>query len=50
MLASEHFVDRSPAEVIATLLDEGHYLCPESTPYRNLGAENPRVGGLVQSA
>ena len=48
VLASERFVDRSPAEVIATLLDEGHYLCPERTMYRNLGAENPRVGGLVQ--
>ena len=27
VLASPRFVDRSPAEVVATLLDEGQYLC-----------------------
>lgn len=30
-LASPRFVDRSPAEVVATLLDEGQYLCSERT-------------------
>ena len=29
VLASPRFVDRSPAEVVATLLDEGQYLCAE---------------------
>ena len=30
-LCSERFVDRSPAEVVATLLDEEVYLCSERT-------------------
>ena len=30
-LCSERFVDRSPAEVVATLLDEDVYLCSERT-------------------
>ena len=38
VLASARFVDRSPAEVLATLLDEGEYLCSERTMYRVLGA------------
>jgi putative transposase len=33
-LCSERFVDRSPAEVVHTLLDEGEYLCSERTMYR----------------
>ena len=33
-LCSERFVDRSPAEVVATLLDEDVYLCSERTMYR----------------
>ena len=37
-LACSRFVDRSPAEVVATLLDEGHYLCSERTMYRILAA------------
>ena len=37
-LASARFVDRSPAEVVATLLDQGRYLCSERTMYRILGA------------
>ena len=41
VLACERFVDRSPAEVIATLLDEGQYLCSERTMYRILAAEQP---------
>ena len=38
LLACLRFVDRSPAEVIATLLDEGEYLCSERTMYRVLAA------------
>jgi putative transposase len=38
-LCSERFVDRAPAEVVATLLDEGTYLCSERTMYRILEAE-----------
>ena len=41
VLASPRFVDRSPAEVVATLLDEGQYLCSERTMYRILVAEQP---------
>lgn len=37
-LCSERFVDRSPAEVVATLLDEGVYLCSERTMYRILAS------------
>lgn len=36
VLHSERFVDRSPAEVYATLLDEGTYLCSIRTMYRLL--------------
>jgi putative transposase len=35
-LHSERFVDRSPREVYATLLDEGMYLCSVRTLYRIL--------------
>ena len=31
----------APAEVVATLLDEGHYLCSERTMYRILAADQP---------
>ena len=41
VLASLRFVDRSPAEVVATLLDEGRYLCAERTMYRILAANQP---------
>ena len=37
-LCSEQFVDRAPAEVVATLLDEGRYLCSPRTMYRILAA------------
>ena len=40
-LCSERFVDRAPAEVVATLLDEGIYLCSERTMYRVLASEVP---------
>jgi len=36
VLHSDRFVDLAPAEVYATLLDEGVYLCSESTMYRLL--------------
>ena len=36
VLCSPRFVDRSPAETVATLLDEGVYLCSERTMYRIL--------------
>jgi len=39
VLCSERFVDRSPAEVFATLLDEGTYLCSERTMYRILASK-----------
>jgi putative transposase len=42
LLNSERFVDMAPAAVWATLLDEGRYLCSESTMYRIL-----RVHGEV---
>jgi putative transposase len=35
-LCSDRFVDRAPAEVVATLLDEDRYLCSERTMYRVL--------------
>jgi putative transposase len=41
-LRSERFVDRSPAQVWATLLDEGRYLASERTMYRLL-AEHGEV-------
>ena len=49
VLASPRFVDRSPAEVVATLLDEGEYLCAERTMYRILAANQP-VPRAAQSA
>jgi putative transposase len=38
-LRSERFVDASPAQVWATLLDEGRYLCSERTMYRLLAGQ-----------
>lgn len=40
-LCSQRFVDRSPAEVFSTLLDEGTYLCSERTMYRVLASKAP---------
>jgi len=37
-LHSDRFVDKAPAEVHATLLDEGTYLCSERTMYRILAS------------
>lgn len=42
VLRSDRFVDSSPAQVWATLLDEGQYLCSERTMYRLL-AQNAEV-------
>ena len=39
ILNSERFMDKSPTEIYATLLDEGIYLCSISTMYRILRAE-----------
>jgi putative transposase len=39
VLYAPRFVDRSPGEVVATLLDEQRYLCSERTMYRLLAAE-----------
>jgi hypothetical protein len=36
VLHSDRFVDMAPAEVYATMLDEGLYLCSEATMYRLL--------------
>jgi putative transposase len=41
VLDSERFVDRAPAEVVATLLDEDTYLCSERTMYRLLAKRAP---------
>jgi putative transposase len=38
-LHSERFVDKAPAEVYATLLDEGTYLCSIRTMYRILAGQ-----------
>jgi putative transposase len=42
-LHSERFVDSSPAQVWATLLDEGRYLASERTMYRLLEAQHGGV-------
>ncbi len=42
-LCSERVVDSSPAQVWATLLDEGRYLASERTMYRILAAEHGGV-------
>jgi len=42
VLNEERFCDQAPAEVYATLLDEGQYLCSERTMYRIL-KENHQV-------
>ncbi len=41
VLGSPRFVDRSPAEVFATLLDDEQYLCSERTMYRILADNQP---------
>jgi len=36
LLLCERFVDQAPASIVATLLDEGEYVCSERTMYRIL--------------
>ncbi len=43
VLHSDRFVDAAPAEVYATLLDEGQYLCSERTMYRLLAGAHGQV-------
>jgi len=45
LLHSERFVDCSPAQVWATLLDEGRYLASQRTIYRLLAANH---GGVIE--
>ena len=40
LLHSERFADRAPAQIVATLLDEGQYLCSVRTLYRILAARS----------
>jgi putative transposase len=40
VLHEERFVDVAPGEVVATLLDDGRYLCSERTMYRLLAAHH----------
>ncbi|MDT2006748.1 helix-turn-helix domain-containing protein [Rhodococcus opacus] len=40
VLNSQRFADMAPAQVYAALLDEGVYLCSESTMYRILREKN----------
>jgi len=47
-LHSERFADSSPAQVWATLLDEGRYLASDRTMYRLLAAEHGRVRETVR--
>ena len=47
MLHAPRFVDLAPAEVVATLLDEGIYLASERTMYRIL-AEDGQTGEQEQ--
>lgn len=39
VLHAPHFVDLAPAQVYATLLDAGQYLCAERTMYRVLASQ-----------
>ena len=43
VLHSERFLDSSPAQVFATLLDEGCYLASQRTMYRLLAARHGSV-------
>lgn len=41
LCGSPRFIDRSPEQIVATLLDEGEYLASPRTFYRLLGADGP---------
>ncbi len=47
-LHSERFIDQAPAQVHATLLDEGTYLCAPRTMYRLLDTAGEVKGGATQ--
>ncbi len=47
ILTSERFVDKSVAQVTATLLDEGTYLCSQSTMHRILCARTVLLENAV---
>ena len=47
VLHSERFVDQAPATVMATLMDEGRYLCSVRTMYRVLRAVSGEALRLV---
>jgi len=40
LLHSERFIDMAPAAIVATLLDDGSYICSTRTVYRILASEN----------
>lgn len=40
LLRSDRFVDKSPGEIVPTLLDEGKYFCAERTMYRILAQQS----------
>ena len=40
LLHGPRFVDKAPGEVVATLLDEGEYMCSERTMYRILASHD----------
>ena len=40
VLHSQRFVDKAPAVIVATLLDEGQYLCSTRSMYRFLSSKN----------
>jgi hypothetical protein len=48
VLHSERFVDQSPAEVHATLLEEQTYLCSTRTMYRLLADAGEVRGGAIR--
>ena len=50
VLSSERFVDRSPAEVFATLLDEKTYLCSERTMYRSWPSASRCASAAINSS
>ena len=54
VLVSARFVDRSPGEVVATLLDEGQYLCSEPSgagcePVGTRASQSTRASAIHQA-
>ena len=50
LLHSERFVDAAPAQVHATLLEEGSYLCSTRSMYRILAAAARSGSGATSSS